>query len=226
MDGLQPELAAGAVDGGSDLETVRGTYLAGVSVQSCALLDPACRSASDPVSSDGSGIVSISVPGDFTGFLRLEGPVGAAPGVPVSLYPGRLLASDTGMRLPAYEISQDEMRILASTVTATPVSLDPNGTVGHVLVNVYDCQDHQAPGVAIQYATTGADTEDFYMSGGVPDPRATQTDSFGLGGAINVPIGTQTVRATLADGGAPLGSTTITVRAGQITWAWVRVRAR
>ncbi len=226
MDGLQPELAAGSVDGGSDLETVSGAYLPGVSVQSCSLLDPDCMSGSTRVTSDDAGNVAMSVPGDFSGFFRLQGAVGGADGVPVSLYPGRLLASDPGTRLPAYEISQDEMRILASTLTSTPVSLDPAGSVGHVLVNVYDCEDHQAAGVVLHLASTGDQTEAFYMKDGVPDPRATETDAFGLGGAINVPVGTQTVSAAIAGGGPSLGTTTITVHPGQITWAWVRVRSR
>jgi hypothetical protein len=226
MDGLQPEVAAGSVDGGSDLETVSGAYLPGISVRSCALLDPDCVSGSTPVVTDDAGLAQMSVAGTFSGFFRLSGPMGTEQAVPVNLYPGRLLASDQGTRLPAYELSPDGIQTLAITITTTPLSLDPDGGVGHVLANVYDCQDHQAAGVVLHLDTTGAETQAFYFKDSVPNSSATQTDSFGLGGAINVPVGTQTLSASIADGGASLGTTTITVHAGQVTWAWLRVRSR
>jgi hypothetical protein len=226
MDGLQPEISAGQVDGGSDLVTVSGAYLPGITVQACALLDPGCSMPSGTHVTDDAGRAAFALDTSFQGFFGMSGKVSGQAGVPVTLYPGTFLPSDNGTSIPAYELSKDGLQILAGSLVQTPLALGPDAGAGHLLVNIYDCQDHQAAGVEFAYSNLGSQAQPFYMKGGIPSPMSTQTDDFGLGGAINIPTGAQTVTATLAGEGTVIGSQTVLVRPGQITWAWVRVRSQ
>ncbi len=221
MDALQPSISAGGVDGGSDLDTVSGTVLSGVTVRACDTLDVDCTGGSAPVVTSDGGAAEFHLAGDFAGFFNLSRP----DLVPATLYPGNLLAGQTMASFPAYDISPSGFMFLANSVIGSDVvSLDPNGTLGHALVTIYDCQDHQAPGVTLTYSSTGRGTKPFYFSGGLPMTNVMETDGFGLGGAINLPTGALTVRAVLAANRTAIGSTTFVVRPGAITFAWIRVR--
>jgi hypothetical protein len=226
MDGLQPEVSAGSIDGGSDLVTLSGAYLPGISVRACSLLDPSCAAGSPPVVTDDAGRATFQLTGGFYGFFDLHGSLAGAPGVPVSFYPGRFVEGDEVTGIPAYEFSQDGLRLLASSLTTARLAFGDDAGAGHVLVSAFDCQDHQAAGVSFSYSNSSAQTQSFYMAGGIPNPAGKQTDGYGLGGAINVPAGAQIVSATIADGAASLGTSTVVVRPGSIAWAWFRVRAR
>lgn len=226
MDGLQPEVSAGSVDGGSDLVTVSGTYLPGISVSACSVLDPSCMGSSTITQmTDGAGRATFHLDTSFGGFFAMKGMLGTDTAIPVSLYPGTFLPADDGTSIPAYELSLTGLMVLTSTVTTAPLALGDDAGAGHLLVNVYDCQDHQATGVKIAYSNPGSGVP-FYFMGGIPSPMANETDNFGLAGAIDVPLGTQTITATLAGKGTQVGSATVLVRPGQITWAWVRVRSQ
>jgi hypothetical protein len=230
MDGVAASTAAGAVDGGSDLDTISGTWLPGVAVRACDLRDPLCLDSTTALTTDVQGAVTFDVTGDFAGFFDLR----RSDLVPATLYPGRLVAGVTAVSYPAYSVTPQEIWELGKTITMHPVSLAPDGGLGHTVVTIYDCEDHQAPGVAVTYAVLGPKGMPFYFKGGLPTTAVAQTDSYGLAGAINVPEGTLTVTAMLTgDGGAPtsapagttLGSTTFDVRPGAITFAWIRVRS-
>jgi hypothetical protein len=224
MDGTQISTAAGAVDGGSDLDTVSGSWLSGVTVRECAMLDLDCRSNSVMSSiTDDAGRANFRLPQDFMGFFDVRRP----DLVPLTLYPGRFLVDASPVSYPAFAVSPFGLSLLAGTIMAD-AGVDPTGTLGHALVTIYDCQDHQAPGVTLHFETTGPDTVPFYFFMGLPTRDTTTTDDFGLGGAVNVPTGTETVTAELpASGGrapVPVGMATFTVRPGAITQAWIRAR--
>jgi hypothetical protein len=225
MDGLQPEVSAGGVDGGSDLVTVSGAYLPGITVQACDLLDPGCASADATQVTDDGGRATFQLDTGFQGFFRMEGMLGGNPGVPVSLYPGGFLPSDNETSVPAYELSQQGLQILAGSLVETPLALGPDAGAGHLLVNIYDCEDHQATDIQLAFSNLGSTAQPFYMKEGIPSTTATQTDGYGLGGAIDIALGAQTVTATLAGKGTVLGSTTVVIRPGEITWAWIRGRS-
>ncbi len=72
MDALQPSTAAGAIDGGSDLDTVKGAWLSGMSVRECTLRDPMCASGSPPVVTGEAGAAEFHLTGDFAGFFDLR----------------------------------------------------------------------------------------------------------------------------------------------------------
>ena len=64
----------------------------------------------------------------------------------------------------------------------------------------------------------------YYLAGGLPTTGASETDSLGGGGAVNVPVGPLTITATLAGTNKTLGSMKIYIVPGTETYAWVRVR--
>ncbi len=225
MDGLQPETSAGGVDGGSDLVTVNGAYLPGITVRACDLLDPGCDTPSVTVVTDSDGRAAFSLPETFGGFFRMEGMLSGQPAIPVSLYTGALTMNEATGSLPAYELSQEGLQILTGSLVQTPLALGPDAGAGHLLVNIYDCEDHQGSGVSFSYSSLGSGAQPFYFSEGLPSTTGTETDGYGLGGAINVPLGAQTITAKVASSGAVVGTTTVVIRPGEITWAWIRGRA-
>jgi hypothetical protein len=221
MDAIQGSTAAGAIDGGSDLDTVSATWLPGVAVRGCAVRDLDCRDGLTPVvTTNGMGAATFQLTQSFNGFFDMS----RSDLVPASLYPGNFLTGQSIASFPAYEISPSELRDLASSISSNPVGLDPNGTVGHALVTIYDCQDHQAPGVSVTYSVSGAETVPFYFQDGLPSGKARETDGFGIAGTLNAPIGSLTVTATLSSTKTAVGMTAFSVRPGALTFAWIRAR--
>lgn len=220
MNAIQPSTAAGAIDGGSDLDTVTAVWLPGVAVRHCSMLDPDCLSAATAVLTNDAGVAEFDLTGDFSGFFDLRRP----DLVPATLYPGHLLAGQMTASFPAYGIRPTEFQDLGLSAD-TIVILNPDAGVGHALVTIYDCQDHQASGISVTYSLSGPKAVPFYFSNGLPSTAATETDDFGLAGVVNVPAGTMMVEATRASTLTPVGSATFDVRPGGLTFAWIRVRS-
>ncbi len=222
FDALQNATAAGFVDGGSDLTTLSAAWFPGVSVRSCYLRDPGCvATGSAPVVTNDAGEAVFHLTGDFAGFFELTRP----DLVPWSVFPQNLLAGQASTYLPAWGLSPGGFRLLASAITPTAVSLDTDGGLGHAFVQVFDCQDHQAPGVQLAYSGVGSETVVWYMKNGIPSTSATQTDAYGIGGVVNVPVGSLTVTAVVAEGHDALGNAEVLVRPGALTLAFIRVRS-
>jgi hypothetical protein len=224
MDGQQPSTSAGAIDGGSDLDTVNGTWLGGVTVRSCPLRDLDCdSSAAASQVTDSLGLANFDLAQDFVWYFDLRRP----DLVPTTLYPGNLLANDSIASFPAYAVTPSEFDELAASIMVDDAGLDPNGSVGHVLVTIYDCKDHQATGVAVTFSPTTPGMVPFYLDG-LPNRNATATDDYGIAGAVNVPVGSVAVSAYLpatpTRAAFPVGMTTFSVRAGAVTEAWIRAR--
>ena len=220
FDPLQNSTAAGSVDGGSDLVTTSYTPLTGVSIRYCSVRDPSCNNPSPWVVSDSAGLSEFHVPGDFAGFFEFQ----RSDLLPASFYPGRLLDKETPITFPSYDFSADGLQVLASTVTTSAIATDPDGGLGHAFITMYDCQDHQAAGVSLTIDNSTPETVVFYTVGGLPTSKTMQTDNYGLAGAVNVPVGSLTVNATLAATLTPIGSINVIIRPGAITFGWVRVR--
>jgi hypothetical protein len=221
VDPTWPTVSAGNLDGGSDLDTITGDWLPGVAVRACTLLDPDCLNAPNAVLTDDAGQAKFSLTGDFAGFFDLR----RSDLIPATLYPGHLLAGQPVASFPTFDLTRTKFMNLATSAGAS-VSLNADAGVGHALVWIYDCQDHQAPGVSIAYDDLGRRGATFYFSNGLPDLTATETDDFGLAGAVDVPVGTLKATATLVSTGTEIGSASFDIRAGSLTSAWIRVRSR
>lgn len=220
FDGVSNETSAGSVDGGSDLVAVDYTPLTGAQIRYCGIRDPNCDSPSPAVTTDDAGLATFQVPGDFAGFFDVQ----RSDLVPASFYPGGLVADQAAQTLPTYDFTPASLSLLASTVTTSKIALDTDGGLGHIFVTIYDCNDHQASGVSLTIDNSAAQTVIFYSSGGLPTTKTSQTDNYGLAGAVNVPTGSLTVKATLAAQLLPIGTINVPIRPGAITFAYLRVR--
>jgi hypothetical protein len=222
-DPLKPFASARSIDGGSDLTLVTFTPIPGVAVTGCGIMDPNClHPLAGPGSTNDGGAVHFSVPQDFLGFYRLE-----HEGIlPSYYYPGQFLTGTTVMTQNATLLSAAGAAAITSFIPA-PVSFDPNGTVGHAFLSVYDCDDHHAAGITMTYNNFGTQTIPFYMKGGIPDTDAKQTDELGTGGVLNVPVGQFTMFATMAEPPhTAIGSVSVIIRPGALAFAILRVRSR
>ena len=74
-----------------------------------------------------------------------------------------------------------------------------------------------AEGVHIWSADSDANTRAFYVIQKIPTATATVTDASGQGGFINLRAGSASISGTLSDG-TKIGTVTILVRAGTITY--------
>jgi hypothetical protein len=123
-------------------------------------------------------------------------------------------------------ISKQGTALLAQTL-GYPIIVDASpgdGAVGLAFFQIYDCQDHHAPGVTFTLTVKGPQQVQFSTSSGLPVSSSLQTDYLGAGGAINIPVGPLTITATLADSGRVVGAVTTVIRPGQTTDTWFRAR--
>jgi hypothetical protein len=103
--------------------------------------------------------------------------------------------------------------------------------LGHVILSVFDCNDHFAPGVRFVPSTvalpnSGYSTTIFYTQGQpeFPTTSATSTNNAGSGGILNVPAGAFAVSAMLEPSGQPIAVANMVVNPGVATLAYIRVR--
>jgi hypothetical protein len=218
IDVFRPIVTAGAT-GGSDLQLVAATPLAGVSVQACAPLDPECASPqTPPADSDDAGIARLTLPSDFAGTLRLERP----DLLPGTIYLGRFVESAPSFPIPGINAQTAQVFGMHYGVTLGETA---DAGVGQLFVFVYDCRDRRAPGVTFAFTPTASSTVAFYNdTGTVISIAATQTDTIGAGGAFNIPVGEITVTATIA--GRPFRSTRVFVESGGATLLLLRARTQ
>jgi len=220
FDALLPIATAGP-QGGSDFTVLSYTPVSGIALEGCDTLDPSCSEALTPVEvSDDAGQATLTVPGSFNGFFEFTG----TGYLPSKLYTGQLLADASAFAPPVAIIGTEQVALLASAV-GVPMELNPEAGVGHAFFQVYDCFDRHAAGVAFTLAIdAGPQTVQWYLKNSLPSTTATETDSVGSGGAVNVPAGAVTVTATLVATKRTIGAISAVITAGGTTFAWVRVR--
>jgi hypothetical protein len=220
FDALAPITTAGPL-GGTDFTVLACSPVSGISFKACDALDPPCAKPVTPVVvTDDAGQASFSVPETFTGFYQFSGPGYLSARV----YTGQLLAGAPSFAAPCALLGTQETSLLANAIGVT-MSLDPDGGLGHIFFQSYDCFDRHAPGVTFSIAVdAGPQTVQWYAKNQLPSTTARETDSLGAGGAVNVPAGAVNVTATLASTKRTLGAVNTVVSAGATTFAWVRVR--
>jgi hypothetical protein len=92
------------------------------------------------------------------------------------------------------------------------------GARGHAQFSVEDCNATPSSGVSLEAREADAETTRFYALDGLPDTWATSTSSDGIAGFLNAPAGMLTVSARWGDGGAALGSASVLIRPGFISF--------
>jgi hypothetical protein len=208
------------IDGGSDLDQVVYTPSPGVAMVGCAPLDPFCANPVTPSEvTDDAGVVTFSLTGAFGGFFH-----GTSTGVvPFSFFPGQWLTGVTEATDFSSSLTPSDEGLLNLSL-GNAVNLDAGSGLGEVFMIVYDCFDHSVAGVKFDLSRSGSDTLPFYITSGVPSTTAGVTDSEGVGGALNMPEGSLRATATFAATNLVLGSVTVYVHAGELTYGWIRMR--
>jgi hypothetical protein len=221
LNALDPVVTAGS-QGGTDFTALSYTPVPGVSVEGCNALDVFCTApASSEAVSDDAGIATVVVPENFGGYFEFMNP----GFLPSTLYPGRFLADASAFPATFGDLNTTATLSIAS-ILRVPMLVDPEAGVGQAFVQVFDCFDRYAPGVSFTFGIVDAGPNEvqWYINDMFPSNGATQTDSQGTGGLLNVPAGSLLVTATLAGTTRVLGTANPLLRAGWVTYAWIRVR--
>jgi hypothetical protein len=160
-----------------------------------------------PMPSD-AGEVALTLDSDFEGYLSVTGS---------SLIPTLYFLSPplrSGERLPALTLMSPGL--MESLALEMDVAL--MGARGHAQFSIEDCNAAPSPGVSLEAREADAETTRFYSIDGLPDTWARSTSSDGVGGFLNAPTGGLTVSARWGDDGATLGSASVLIRPGFISY--------
>jgi hypothetical protein len=197
------------------------TPVSGVSLQACDILDPQCTKPITPlVTSNDAGVANVTLAQNFAGFFQFWG----AGSLPSTVYPGHLLADASTETMTLAVLGGSETQLLAAAL-GVPMQTNPDAGVGSAFFQAYDCFDRAAPGVSYTLPIDGGpETVQWYSNNQLPSTTATQTDSQGVGGVLNVPAGALAATATLAGTNRQLGTTNAIIYPGGLTYVWFRVR--
>jgi len=194
------------------VDLVTQTPFPNAQVQLCRKIDVDCAMPIATATSDAAGALTFSVEmADFAGYVAVQ-----ANGVVPTLY--------------FFNPPIDHDQVIPPISLASPAAnlglllqLGRQAIAGRgsIVLSSADCTG--APAAGVSYATLDGDamTSTFYTVGGLPAATATATDAGGYGGIINVPSGAATVSATLARPSADLGTISLLVRDGAITYSRV-----
>jgi hypothetical protein len=176
-------------------------------VRACALLDVTCLSpATQPVGPSEDGLVHVSLPTGFDGFLEIR----SDDTVPALFFMHEPVQRDT-LAPPLPLISGLGVAALAAN-NGAELDLEDGGLV---VVRAFDCSGLPADGVRLS-SDTGADV--FTFVEGLPRVGLDVTDVAGLGGFMNVPPGFVRVSGEHVASGESTGSESIVVRPQWLTF--------
>jgi hypothetical protein len=198
------------------MDLVNFRAVAGVRARFCGKFDPTCTegviAGTEGLVSDDNGIVQAELPVPFDGFVMFEGPFGESPKVPGSYF---FYPPVTRSRVvpPIPLMAQEVLDVLAEQA-GQPV--DPGD--GHVMLAAYNCASQVTAGVRLSSDRFDVDTRAFYVVQRVPTTTALETDESGWGGLINVPPGATQVSGTLSRGSRHIGTASLNVTAGRVTY--------
>lgn len=159
-------------------EIVPARGVPGASVKVCAKLDRNCESPQGPiVITDDNGDFEVEVVGNFSGYLQLEKDSWVT--VRYFFYPN---VRENWNLASIQMVTKVALPGLVAYLQA-PAALDR----GIFLISAWNCLNQAASDVVFETSTRDDATKTFYARGTLPNPDATQTDSAGYGGFVNVP---------------------------------------
>ena len=191
-------------------DLLTGAPVTDATARSCTKIDTQCMTpvASD-FHSDAEGILPVELDKHFDGFLEISAPGKLNP-ILYFFYP----PVDSDRTIPFVPLVPPE----AYDQLAKQVGTGLLFTRGAAIALGYDCQGVTAPG--IQYSIDDADesTLPFFMEKGLPSITATETDTSGQGGFVNVKPGIHRLSGSVRQSGAHIGTVSVVVRAPLITY--------
>jgi len=148
----------------------------GVQGQLCNKLDPDCASPlGDLQISDANGVMAFdAITKNFAGYVALTG---------AGFTPGLFFFNPPVYRdLDAIAVQEIPPTLVTGLISLLKQQNDPNG--GIVLEHVTDCKGVNAAHVS--FAANVQSATRYYAIGGLPTTAATETDTAGFGGFVNV----------------------------------------
>jgi len=190
----------------------------------CAKIDVNCTSPLAATQPDASGLLHLTLQAGFDGFVLVLPviPDGGAPdagdgGVPDVIVPSIVFFNPPIEHDLTYTtIVLVKTSALAQIAAVEKTTLDP--TLGAVFMETVDCNGHPAAGVSVTLDSTGATTQGFYFSGGLPVLNGAGTDVSGFAGFVNAPLGTRTVKASLNATQQYIGTASVFTLASMISY--------
>lgn len=182
----------------------------GLSVLACHPLsctDP----VAGPLSANDAGMVQLTLPADFKGYLTIQ----SDTTLPAIVQVIRPLAKMS--KLMPVELAGAQTVAALAALLATPI----DSSRGILLMQALDCFGERGAGVAFELEQPAAGAQDFYFINQVPTLTKTGTDKSGGGGIVNVPTGFVAVHAVDVATGQLLANFSAQIQAGWITYVTV-----
>src|SRR5262249_20787951 len=153
----------------------------------CELVDPSCNSprAGSPYRPEPTGKVTVSVYFGFEGVLQVTDHLDGGGVVTPALIQVTPPVYDNRTGPPALMVSPSTF----DDVTVAAFKARADETLAHVFFRTNDCLDQPVSGIQVLADKQTTTTKPFYFSGVLPQADATETDSSGRGGIINLPPG-------------------------------------
>jgi hypothetical protein len=184
--------------------------IAGVKVQACASLDPACAKPIQTATGNDAGIASLTVPGGFNGIYEAQ----ASTFVPAILSRPPQLSSEY--------VTQSLVTAASLSAAASVAGVTQDPTLGVAFVSANDCSDAPAGGIVFDVGTA-AHAQVVYLLNSLPSSTATQTDAVsGTALVFNLPPGSLKFTASLATNGTAILTTSAIVRENWVTYVTIR----
>jgi hypothetical protein len=184
----------------------------GLGVNLCSKLDPGCTSPLGTPTVDAMGNLSVMVKSDFDGYLSVTD--STSNYIPAYIFLDPVVIGQNADILLIPKGAETEL------ATQAMVAIDPAGAL--LLVRTVDCTGKRTEGVTVSLSPKGKETG-FYVINNALVTTATQTDSAGNSGFVNVAAPTTvTVSGKVAASGVELGQITTLVRPGSMTYQLLR----
>jgi hypothetical protein len=191
--------------------------IADATAQVCKKIDVECTVPVATAQSDMMGNVSFDIDKNFSGYVQFQKGTDIVPGLYFFNPP-----PDHDLDMVSVQIVTPGI-VTALTKTLMSPQLMQNGLT---LINTLDCNGKGAAGISIVgegldkvEGDGGPPPTTFYSIGGLPNAGATETDSGGFGGFVNLPPGTLAVKGIVNGTKRELQEISILIRANAITYA-------
>ena len=194
------------------VELQSGAMISGALVKVCAKSDATCANplSMSTTGVDGSTMVTApSAKDGIDGYLEVTA-TDMVPSIRYVRFADPVSALNGGSLL-APVLSK---KTLAQFGGLLNVTIDPQRA--GLLFVALDCTDSSAAGVTAAVDTADNKSVTAYIDGAIPSASAKATDSSGLGGILNLPVGSGTVTGKFP-GGVQLSTETVFLRAGYFT---------
>ncbi|HKU41139.1 MAG TPA: hypothetical protein VJR89_23415 [Polyangiales bacterium] len=186
-------------------DAVSMNTVSGVEARLCRKLDLECAKPVAMMTTGSDGVVQFDVAPLFDGYVevRRESYDTAMMFLPVINEPTSL------GQFPYTEAA-------IAKLLGVQLGIEINPAAGRVLALVAGCDKQTTAGVSLVGENMGTEAHSFYAVNGFPSTTATETDSSGFAGYVNVAAGSITVNAELEDG-RRIARTGLFIRPGWIT---------